>query len=517
MTDAKQLDALFPLPSLRPSSICPEWVPGVTYESKVTISKALKKNHVQRHAFVNEYGFHNHTSHHLLAVFAMGAPAPLFEEIFGDHAQRTLPTLESPGVITKDNFYDHIGDRRFYDAYLHYFHDIVLEQGASAVVEEYVFSRAANFPEPESDNNPRQIIVRSLAMLYHPMIYLGYGLEFGIPGLVAEGLAQSVVHPLQGQGLLSVADFRAQNEYSGGGSGLVSSFASLVLSKERNGLNIKHSSVHVLTILGRILRDDRFSSSSLSLSPKEHPSEVLTHYDQVARDLGDAMRSHIQGWTVNGSDTIDVKNKVEELCWMNALLYGVGGWGGRNETPDRKFNADFFFMHMVTSALFLPSMVTYLSASSITQLLRTYLISSITWWVARGRPVLPIREFYTSVSATPVPYGTTKVTSAPGTLTSESVSPNPWLPILQTTIVHADDHLCKLQRALAHFASKYGDRPVGYFSAFAEIDSGGLEGAEVLDGSLFVRAAGLTADKLGWMREGQARGEWSYGAFYTRD
>ncbi|OCH85392.1 hypothetical protein OBBRIDRAFT_838996 [Obba rivulosa] len=100
-----------------------------------------------------------------------------------------------------------------------------------------------------------------------------------------------------------------------------------------------------------------------------------------------------------------------------------------------------------------------------------------------------------------------------GALTPENPSPNPWLPILQSTLVHPDDHLCKLQRALVHFASLYGARPAGHFAPFANA-AAPLEGAEVLDGSLFIRVAGLTAARVGWMREGQEDMGWDRHGFF---
>lgn len=73
---------------------------------------------------------------------------------------------------------------RYYDAYLKYFHDIVLQRELPSVLEQYVFSLSANFPEAGA---PGHMVNRLVARLFHPIIYLGYGLEFNIPGLVAEG------------------------------------------------------------------------------------------------------------------------------------------------------------------------------------------------------------------------------------------------------------------------------------------------------------------------------------------
>lgn len=104
-------------------------------------------------------------------------------------------------------------------------------------------------------------------------------------------------------------------------------------------------------------------------------------------------------------------------------------------------------------------------------------------------------------------------------------TPNPWLPLVQTTLVHPNEHLCKTQRALWHFAEWYGGAGRGAFAALAHVASddagaaggaegGGLDGAEVLDGTLFVRAAGLSADRLGWMREGEAQRGWDADGFF---
>lgn len=146
--------------------------------------------------------------------------------------------------------------------------------------------------------------------------------------------------------------------------------------------------------------------------------------------------------------------------------------------------------------------------SSQSALLRAYLSMTLAYWVNRGRPALDIKGLWDGTNANnytlpglhPIPS-----TSVVGT---DSVVPNPWLAILQTTVVHPDEHLLKFQRALVHYASVYGDRKSGSF------DGTELDGAEILDGSLFVRIAWLTVDKLGWLREGQEAGNWDMIGFH---
>lgn len=153
-------------------------------------------------------------------------------------------------------------------------------------------------------------------------------------------------------------------------------------------------------------------------------------------------------------------------------------------------------MHLVTSSLMVTSIINTISLSSASLLLRTYFVVSLVLYVSRGRPPLLISAFYASTTSMPTP-PPTNIKPEAGTL-EPSEAPNPWLPIIQTTLVHPSEHLCKLQRSLLHFAEVYGGAAPGTFAGVPE-----LEGAEVLDGTLFIRAAGLTADRLGWKREGQ--------------
>lgn len=168
-------------------------------------------------------------------------------------------------------------------------------------------------------------------------------------------------------------------------------------------------------------------------------------------------------------------------------------------------------MHLVTSSLFLPSWAASVSGPAKSILLRSYFAFILTWWISLGRPSLDFKKFYESASPTPGPPGP-KPTPSKATLPSpsspEALTPNSWLPIVQNTVVHPNEHYCKLQRALAHYARLYGSRAPGA----ADFAATELEGADEIDGTLFVRAAGLTANVLGWIREGEELGKWNFDA-----
>jgi len=299
---------------------------------------------------------------------------------------------------------------------------------------------------------------------------------------------------------------------------LVSRFSHLGLDVIPQSLR-PSSGPHMFSIMGRILKDERFASIL------QHPESTM--YEELLKIHGDTIREYGEMWSIDTSDPKNVEEYIEQLIWMNTIIYGVGGW-----KKGEQFNADFFTMHLVTSVLFVPSLLAYLSPYSQSLLLRAYFVTSLGWWLVRGRPSLQITEFYKNTSPIlPTPPGphpipaeeTFPTPTTPNTHTdsnsnnrSDSIAnplaltPNGWLPIVQTTLVHPNEHLCKLQRALAHFAAMYGTRAQGYWAG-TELDEVG--GAQ-LDGTLFLRVAGLTADRLGWMREGEVKKDWDFKGFH---
>lgn len=163
-------------------------------------------------------------------------------------------------------------------------------------------------------------------------------------------------------------------------------------------------------------------------------------------------------------------------------------------------------MHMVTSSLFLPSLIAYLTPRSQIILLRGYLHTVLLWWVMRGRPVPNIKAFMTTTLVQPSVPTTPAAGTSPSTETTPT--PNPFLPIIQSAITHPNDHLSKIQRAFAHFDTIYGRRPAGYFGSTELAD------AALLDGSMFLRAALLTMDSVGWVREGKEAKPFDMKGFY---
>lgn len=69
---------------------------------------------------------------------------------------------------------------------MEFFSREVLDLGLSGSLEKYIFSREFNFSE---DGEPLRMLDRFISGLRHPFIHTRYGYEFGLPGIVAEGMS----------------------------------------------------------------------------------------------------------------------------------------------------------------------------------------------------------------------------------------------------------------------------------------------------------------------------------------
>ena len=73
----------------------------------------------------------------------------------------------------------------YYEAYLRFFEGEAKTKSVSSILEEYIYSPDANLIG-KAGREPR-MATRFLAGLLHPIIHAGFGIEFGLPGVFAEG------------------------------------------------------------------------------------------------------------------------------------------------------------------------------------------------------------------------------------------------------------------------------------------------------------------------------------------
>ena len=163
---------------------------GISQEQAKKVSEILQENHDKHHVFFNSEGFHNHVAHHALAQFALNASSDALQK--GYNANRAyqrkrqgvdkdlLKNLHDPA-----KFMQYLGPEEHYATFLQFFKDEIEEHNWEEVLQKYVFA---------GDERADKMLVLMFAGFLHPIIHLGYGVEFKQPAIIAEALAQAACH-----------------------------------------------------------------------------------------------------------------------------------------------------------------------------------------------------------------------------------------------------------------------------------------------------------------------------------
>ncbi|GAA6009671.1 hypothetical protein JCM11491_001054 [Sporobolomyces phaffii] len=587
---------------------------GHSWEAKEAVRNCLEANHVDSHTFFNDKGFHNHCAHHLLAAYSLGAAPSLINEIYSLHketASKPMPPL-APIDVTEHNWTEHLGDERFYPNYLAFFHRLISQPPPPTSPYHGRTSSVVPVLEQYLLGGEGQMLVRAVSGAIHPLIHIGHGIEFELDSVVAEGLAQCAVHKPSVAALFPSEWPPPPPKPSQLQSAFTSAFSSLRLSSQttnyfgsqpiaspsdnfaRTAASLPRASedrrypregLSGFTVLARILDDDSLAAGNaghISDMPKldavlrnrgsrivqlcqewKFSTERSQEWDDEENEVREGRKSNkgksAKGWGAVGVPTWEeIVEKTEELFWMSTVIYAAATRPGY-----KNIKLDFFTMHGVTSALFLPPLL-----EAISPHLRPYLLTShfrvmVAYWISRGRPELYIEESLMAASGQPLPPNESRPSesSAVGRSLSqhrrdgesntknspqtEPLSPlhthedvdepptpkagtalalpamenvglgnedvqvgtNPWMKVLQSAVDHGDEHVTKTVRALYYAASHFDTSPPGYFTA-------SLPGTHAMDGSVFIRAAGLTLSALGWAHEGDrgVAGSWDRSA-----
>ena len=208
----------------------------------------------------------------------------------------------------------------------------------------------------------------------------------------------------------------------------------------------------------------------------------------------------------------DLASKVEECIWVSTLLLASTGRKGR------KPRLDFFLMHLVTSSLFLQPFFAVLEKPAYkVALLNAYIPVLVLIILTRGRPRInpELLMSYTDVPRPPVSASNLPDPNSKSIGNPQNDSDyNPWPAMIEAVQYHRDSHVPKTLRTLIFASQKYGDKAPGKAIGAFHRDSGveTHNGTGKMDGTIFVRAAGLVMDTLGWVSYGQKEGSWDRSA-----
>ncbi|KAG8924906.1 hypothetical protein FRC01_010912 [Tulasnella sp. 417] len=427
--------SFFPPPEQNSHKLAPRLWPGVSSESESQLANLLRINNEKHNIFINDIGFHNHLTHHLFAAYAMGcSPEPvrqILSAAFKLHEGYQKPPSQSPGEITEKNWTEHLGNRDYYNAYMHFYASQIDAHGPGNTLEKYVFSKEGNLT-PEGKEGP-QMLHRFMSGLLHPMIHTGHWAEFGVPVMLAEGLAMAATTFLGSPQLFPPDFFDYDIQHSGSVQSTLDP-----LNDPRSISPSTYTGVHSLDILHRMLQDPTLAAGKACQADSDRFRDTMS-------SSGDKIREYAKMWRVD-SDR-EVPEKLEEVAWLVTLLYGLGGW--RKGKP---FRSDFFLLHLVTSSIFMSSFITHLSFPSQSALLRAQVSVILGWWVSQGRPSIPIEDYYSldfdPSSLVPKALQVLPDKSAVGIGKGDGMTnlqSNMWLAIIESCLNHPQEHLLKNQ------------------------------------------------------------------------
>jgi hypothetical protein len=160
--------------------------------STEAISDLLQKNHEKWHMYFRDVAGHNHIPHAVLTTLAMGGGPQELRRAYddGEDIQRPMPQLNLQAIKEMSDpakFRNRMQILDEYPNFLAFFKNEITAKNGNwqAVVSQYCFART-----PLADF----MLAQLFEGLYHPIIHMGFGIEFELSPLVAEGLAQAASH-----------------------------------------------------------------------------------------------------------------------------------------------------------------------------------------------------------------------------------------------------------------------------------------------------------------------------------
>ncbi|KAK2014991.1 hypothetical protein LZ32DRAFT_527431 [Colletotrichum eremochloae] len=291
-------------------------VDGLTAESAEVTSLLLTENHAQFHTRW-KLTFHNHLTHHLLTLWALGA-SPSEIQTMWDYNTPYQTGLRDTDVESKHLdlqnplvFKQALGKDENYAEFLRFFEKEILDKGVPEVLQFYLL----NGSELAND-----IFYRLWTDLMHPAIHLGCGLEFNQPSIIAEALAGACVH----QNWARV--FLAPTENSSGPQSdfTTSPFIDMLESLRNDPL-----------IASGVKHDDPFNKI---------PDGLLK------RVSGEAFAPHLSKFQCS-AEKGDLRGK------MTDMFYGCVYMASAAQSPGKHEALDFVTIHSVTMAAFFPAIL----------------------------------------------------------------------------------------------------------------------------------------------------------------
>lgn len=330
--------------------------------------------------------------HYLLALYDFGASASLLKTTYDREQYYQRPPPEVHEKVLQDlsdesKWDEFIGKAEYYSDFLAFFTKEIKELGWQETVHKWLFRGT---PVTE------RLFANIHAGLYHTLIHVGYGIEFQLPAVIAEGLAQFATTDLYiGDALLDIEKAAKESD-----------------PERENSKTLVE------------LVDEIYNNSTISKAAQwEDPNKYKAVIARASKELA---RVALQ-WRCKPENLIE---KAAEASNGGALLCVAA------TRPDKATHFDFFLMHCLTSTIFLHVLIEqeWIPTEAKCRMLGWKVWSDLLSYASRGAPKL-----YTDEVQNYIP----KVSS----------KGNPWLDIIDRVLIYEDKtagHGVKVVRALAH-------------------------------------------------------------------
>lgn len=424
--------------------------------SNEIVKELLQKNHEKWHMYFRNVAGHNHIPHAILSTLAMGGGPQDLRRAYddGEAIQRPMPPLDLTvvkGMRDTETFRKHMQILDQYPNFLEFFKQEIAAMGSwQAVIKKYCFGGT-----PLADF----MLCQLYEGLYHPVIHMGFGVEFNLPNLVAEGLAQAASHdPMY-------IDVFFQRAETLGKSGTIPRKP-----------------------LADIYREVR-ANESIRTAPRLPDGPWKVRDGVLGRAMPDIVRAAAQ---------FQVERTQEDIDRATAEMISCAAWtcgGIHKEGKERKI--DFFLMHNVTSSIFFTafSRQDWLSIEDKARLIEYKARLDLVWYAASAAPEVDDDNIH----------------NYQPTVTKDM----DWNQLYQALNRHHDDgHVAKFVRAIRNgqqVCAQYENAAVNGSNGTNGNHVNGVSGFLPVKGDMWFKIAQMCYDSTHMYVDGQKKWVWGAG------
>lgn len=313
-------------------------------------NRLLQKNHDEYHMFFRDTAGHNHIVHSLLTILALGASPQELQDRYDDACpiQREIPDIDSvllEKLSDAETFHNTLGQIAQYHTFLEFFQREIAAKGWKDVIQSYVFART---------KTADAMLARMYEGAFHPIIHLGLGIEFQQPSIIAEALAQAAAHD---------------------NSNIITLFQ-----------NAESEAA--------IAYPTAKPKPMIQLINEVRANEKIRNAPQWS-DFGNKMRDGVIGRAGEEMSSLAaqfrIRNDEQELERRTAeMISTCAFFAGAAQREGRKRKIDFFYMHNVTSSIFLTVLIRqdWIKLEDRVRMVEWKARLDLAWYAVSGCPPL---------------------------------------------------------------------------------------------------------------------------------